>query len=134
MKIDIGDIELALKNNGIDPAVKTKILSDLEQAAEEEKAHKEKKPRRKSIYSLLRPGEDADLLYLVKTDKDFDFGIIQQVLNEVKEEHNSSKKGAKNPVKSNIEALEDVKPKLFKSRGVTKISGEPLVIIEVKGK
>jgi len=141
-KINIEDIQEALKIANVTPDQQDKVIEHLQQVAAEEKKEKEenKLPRQKTEFGVILIDELGEiktdnvsaLIYQIPDDVEHD-SVLERVQKSI-QEHNQTKKGIKTPVKSVTEAFNAVKPKTFKNHGLTRKTKEIVRCIKSNNK
>ena len=142
IKLNIEDVQEAIKLANVTPDQQDKILQHLQQVAAEEKKEKEenKLPRQKKEFGVILLDELGEipttnisaLVYEIPDNVEHD-SVIERLAKAVGE-HNQTKKGMKTPVKSVSEAFAAIKPKLLKAQGLTRKTKEPVRCLKSNNK
>ena len=141
-KLSLDDIQEAIKLANVTPDQQDKILQHLQQVAAEEKKEKEenKLPRQKKEFGVIlidelneiKTDNISALVYEIPDNVEHD-SVIERLTKAIKE-HNQTKKGLKTPVKSVSEAFNVIKPKIFKTQGLTRKTKEPVRCLKSNNK
>ena len=137
MKFTIEEIETALAKNKVDDKTVVKVLKELEEVAEEEKAHAVTLPKAKNEFVvILNVGGDAPTLinkeftaYVIQQKVGEDAGQILSKIREATQEFKQARKRNKSVINTLGEALRVVKRIFFKSRQLNVKTKDPVRVL-----
>jgi hypothetical protein len=136
-KKDLETVEHSMLQAGIDQTEVQRVISDLKQQIEDEKALKEQQPKVDKIKYVVANttnfgGDVKNLPVTVveATDEVPWHSVVDEIKNAAAEANNEVKKFKKDPIKSVFDAIERVPAKHFKSRKIRIISKEVTQILE----
>lgn len=132
MKIDKEIIESVLSDyTEIDPNTRIKIINHIEREAQENKPERVKRPKKFHIAVAITDNEDFQNVpvFVLEMEEGEDHNTIIDRITGAAVEYNLTPKGRKFPVSTIGGAIETVKTKLFKEKGIKVTSKSPLIIV-----
>lgn len=133
-KIDIAEVAEVIKTFKLEPTVSREIIEELMARIEAKEAEKpEPTPRSKSQHVIILADKEGklpkqDLIgWVVAIPEDASPGTALSLVRAAAHDFNATKKGRMLPVATVGEALENVKRKLFKERGVKVVTKLPVL-------
>lgn len=140
-KVSIEDVEQILQQSKLDAAVVNKVVSALEQLAEEAKEDKAPVQKNKFRHGVVISDPENKLAgveltaVVVKMEESKDMTqAVEKIKAAAKDFNNNSRKGKKNPVKAVFEACGAIASKFFKSQEIKILTKEPVMVIVTDNK